>query len=117
MNEKIYKKKKIEKNGKFLKSNAKSARLKLPKVSTHVILIYALILKKYATLIATRPVQSCWRLPMNDHFCAALVATVQVIEEQEQPSTNSVEEFGHFVNPNPNPTLLKKKPEYLLSQR
>ena len=54
---------------------------------------------------------------MNDHFCAALVATVQVIEEQEQPSTNSVEEFGHFVNPNPNPTLLKKKPEYLLSQR
>ena len=35
------------------------------------------------------------------HLCTAL----RVIQEQEQPSTNPVEEFGYFVNA----TLLQKR--------
>ena len=34
---------------------------------------------------------------MNDHLCTALIAA-SGNQKQEQPSTNSVEEFGHFVN-------------------
>ena len=49
---------------------------------------------------------------MNDH-CTALVAVYQVIQKQKQPSTNSVEEFGHSVSGNVSSV---KKRDHLLSQ-
>ena len=36
--------------------------------------MYKIPENKYATLIATRPMQFCWRLLMSDHLCTALVA-------------------------------------------
>ena len=60
---------------KISETNTKSASsyLKFPKISTHANNLCT-HLWKYATLIATRPVQPRWKLLMNDHFFTALIA-------------------------------------------
>ena len=47
---------------------------------------------------------------MNDHFCIAVAASNDP-GEQEQPSTNPVEEFGHFVNA----TLLQETRSFIIA--
>ena len=48
---------------------------------------------------------------MNDHLCTALVRASGDPDEQEQSSTNPVEEFGHFIKA----TLLQETRSFIIA--